>query len=163
MAPQTPGGGGDPGDPHILAPGMAPTPFTAEEIRRGCPPGRTVTIRVREGEGPARLDTTRFLSGDLEKTVMERTVREEGGGPASVQQTITARWEDLQAHASFEASRTSVRKEKLISEMGPFDCLRYTVTRDAGVADFWFAVELPGAPIKVRAPGLEMDMVENMG
>lgn len=146
-----------------MGPGMAPTPFTADELRRGCPSGRTVTIRVREGEGPARLDITRFLSGDPEKTVMERTVREVEGGPVSAPQTITARWTDLQAHASFEDDRTVVREDNLITELGQFECLRYTVSGDEGVADFWFAVELPGMPIRVRAPGLEMDMVENVG
>jgi hypothetical protein len=142
---------------------MSPTPFTADEIRRGCPPGRTVTIRVREGEGPALLDTSRFVSCDLEQAVVERTIRPEDSEPVSAPQTITARWTDLQAHASFEEDRTMVRREDVISEVGLFECLRYTVTRDGGVADFWFAVELPGMPIKVRAPGLEMDMVENVG
>jgi hypothetical protein len=33
-------------DPHVLAPGRAPTPFTAEEIRDGCPAGRTIRLRV---------------------------------------------------------------------------------------------------------------------
>ena len=31
------------GDPHVLGPGLAPTPFTADEIRQGCRPGRFVT------------------------------------------------------------------------------------------------------------------------
>ncbi len=35
-----------PADPHILHPDHAPTPFTADEIRTGCPAGRTVTMAV---------------------------------------------------------------------------------------------------------------------
>ena len=33
-------------DPHVLAPGRAPTPFTADEVRGGCPAGRTIRLRV---------------------------------------------------------------------------------------------------------------------
>jgi hypothetical protein len=33
-------------DPHVLAPGTAPTPFTADEIRGVCPDGRRGTDRT---------------------------------------------------------------------------------------------------------------------
>lgn len=148
-------------DPHIVAPGTAPTPFTAEEIRRGCPPGRTVTFRVREGEEPVRFETTRFVSCDESGAVMEHTVRHLDGS-SSEPRSFTARWEDLQAHAAFEAGRTSVTRETLVSEIGMFECLRYTVGGDAGVSDYWFALDLPGMPIMTRAPGIESDIVENV-
>ena len=38
-------------DPHILAPGLAPTPFTAAEIRVGCPVGRVSIVRTADGLG----------------------------------------------------------------------------------------------------------------
>ena len=34
-------------DPHVLGPGLAPTPFTADEIRQGCRPGRPVSNQKR--------------------------------------------------------------------------------------------------------------------
>ena len=33
-------------DPRRVRPGDAPTPYTADEIRKGCPEGRTNTFRV---------------------------------------------------------------------------------------------------------------------
>jgi hypothetical protein len=141
---------------------MAPTPFTAAEIRRGCTPGRTVTFRVTEGTGPPRIETTRFVSCDEQGALMEKTVRDREGSPVTDQRSFTATWGDLQWHAAFEASRTSVTNESLVSEMGVFDCLRYTVRGEDGTADYWFAIELPGMPVRVRAPGLEMDVLENI-
>lgn len=158
MSPLRSGGAG--ADPHIVAPGTAATPFTAEQIRHGCPAGRTVTTRVREGEGPARFQTTRFVSTDERGALIEMTMLDadsEGSAPRA----FSATWEELQAHAAFDVSRTSVSEETLVCDLGVFDCLRYTVSGDEGVADYWFARDLPGMPIKVRAPDLEMDVVEN--
>ncbi|MGH8946801.1 MAG: hypothetical protein ACRDVL_11730, partial [Acidimicrobiia bacterium] len=56
----------------FVAPGTAPTPFSADEMRRGCPSGRTVTVKVRDGQGPDRLETTRFVSTDDHGAVLER-------------------------------------------------------------------------------------------
>ena len=51
-------------DPHQFRPGDQPTPFSADEIRRGCPPGRTVrTLVVRAGQEPY-VHVTRFSTGD---------------------------------------------------------------------------------------------------
>ncbi|CAN7503165.1 hypothetical protein [Knoellia sp. LjRoot47] len=38
-------------DDHVLAPGTAPTPFSASEIREGGPAGHTVVVRVEDGDG----------------------------------------------------------------------------------------------------------------
>ena len=62
-------------DPHVLEPGHAPTPFTAEEIRRGCPPGRTIRMLVEiEGVEPA-YRVNRFVGCDEAGTTLERAFR----------------------------------------------------------------------------------------
>ncbi len=43
-------------DPHILAPGRAPTPFTADQIRDASKPGKAIRRLVEaEGETPFHL------------------------------------------------------------------------------------------------------------
>lgn len=148
------------GDPHVIASGTAPTPFTAAEIRDGCPPGRIVTMRVSPAEEPARLETTRWVSCDDDGAVMEKTVHDATGEGVSESASYRASWAELQAHASFPEDQTEITRETIVTESGVFECLRYTVE---GVGEFWFAVDLPGMPIKIRTPDREVDLVENVG
>jgi len=58
-------------DPHVLAPGQAPTPFSADEIRGGCPAGRTIRLRVvMVGETPF-LRVSRFVECDETGATLE--------------------------------------------------------------------------------------------
>ncbi len=137
-----------PTDPHILEAGHAPTPFTAAEIRRGCPAGRTIRLLVEiEGQDPL-LSVNRFVEADAEGATVERTRLTLAGEPlgAAVQGRET--WLELQAHASFPADRTEIAPERVETPLGGLDCLRYTVTDGATVETFWFARTKPGMPIK---------------
>ena len=153
----------DPADPHVIAPDMAPTPFTAAEIRAGCPPGRIVTVRARHADGPPRLESTRWLSCDDEGAVMEKTVQDPSGEGVAERKSYRMAWRELQAHAAFPRDRTDITRETVVTEAGLFECLRYSVKGEEGESDFWFALELPGMPIKVQAPDWQMELVENVG
>lgn len=48
-----------------------PTPFTSEEIRGGCPPGRTLRYRHERVGEPAIVRISRYASGDLESCLQE--------------------------------------------------------------------------------------------
>ena len=51
-------------DPHVLAPGRAPTPFTADEIRDATKVGKAIRRRVDEvGEEPFQL-VSRYVECD---------------------------------------------------------------------------------------------------
>jgi len=52
-------------DPHVLVPGTAPTPLTADEIRAGSAEGRTITLLVEPAEGPSWQRVNRFVARDV--------------------------------------------------------------------------------------------------
>jgi hypothetical protein len=130
-------------DPRVLGPDLAPTPFTAEEIRAACPAGRTIGLLVEAaGEAPS-LRFTRFITSDESGTTMERGPLA-GGDVTRVQVT----WGELQAHAAFPSAATTVVEESIELPLGELECLRYTVKDGDGEDVFWFATALPGMPVR---------------
>lgn len=135
-------------DPRVLGDGTAPTPFTADEIRRGCPPGRTIVVATeRPGEATTRREI-RFAAGDADVATQRITALEGDGRPTDEAETRTSSWNELQAHASFPAAATTIEDEVIDTELGPLECWRYEV-RDGDADDtFWFAKTLPGMPVR---------------
>ena len=119
-----------------MAPGMAPTPFTAKQIREGCPDGRHAVSVAVNVDGTATTEEVRFENGDSEGV----SVQVEGT-------THRVSWRELQSHASFPEEETQVQAETITTPLGSFVCLHYTVTRGSATYDFWFAIDLPGMPI----------------
>jgi len=137
-----------PDDPHQFRAGDRPTPFSAEEIRRGCPPGRTVrALVVRAGQEPY-VRVTRFLTGDAHGGDQEFWEERLDGTHLTAPDTGHAIWRELQGHASMPADRTEVTEEEIEIPAGRFACLRYTRTDGASVDVFWFAKKAPGMPLK---------------
>ncbi len=140
---------------RVLAQGQAPTPFTADEIRGGCPAGRTIRYRVEvEGEAPFHR-VTRFVECDEAGATIERSRLSVDGSPLGGPEVDRVTWRDLQGHASFPAADTTIEPERITTAVGAFDCLRYTVRTGATEAVFWFAEDLPGMPLQylTRADG----------
>ncbi len=134
-------------DPHQFRPGDRPTPFSAEEIRQGCPPGRTIRrLVVRAGE-PPYVHVSRFLGGD-EDGDQESWTEAPDGTPLTEPATGHSTWRELQGHASMPAGTTEVVDETIDLPAGRFECLRYTRTDDDGVSVFWFAKAAPGMPLR---------------
>ena len=135
-------------DPHVLAPGCAPTPFTADEIRDASKVGRSVRRLVEaRGETPFHL-VSRYLECDEAGATMERARLSLDGAPLGEPQVGRVTWLDLQTHASFPADATTVESERLETAIGELDCLRYTVRDGTTDEVFWFAKDLPGMPIQ---------------
>lgn len=68
-------------DPHILAPGRAPTPFTADQIRDASKPGKAIRRLVEaEGETPFHL-VSRYVECDETGATMERSQLSLDGSP----------------------------------------------------------------------------------
>ncbi len=135
-------------DPHVLEPGHAPTPFTADEIRAGCPAGRTIRLRVEAAGEPPFLRVNRFTGCDEAGAVFERSRQSLDGSPVGELESDRVTWLDLQGHASFPAEVTSIAAERIETEIGELDCLRYTVRDGATYEVFWFASNLPGMPVR---------------
>jgi hypothetical protein len=141
------------GDPHVLAPGRAPSPFTADEIRRGCPPGRTIRLLVATASGDAWERVNRFTDCDDEGAVIESWRVGSDGRPAGPVERRRSTWLELQGHASFPSEVTSIEPETIELPVGAVECLRYTVDSGPGAVTFWFSVAHPGMPVRWVAPG----------
>lgn len=136
-------------DPRVLGPGLAPTPFTAEEIREGCPEGRTVRLRVEPAAGESHVRVQRFTDCDRDGATFERSRVSLAGELIGEVEAARMSWLNLQRHAAFPRAHTTIEPELLRLPVGDLECLRYTVRRDGATAVFWFARSLPGMPVKV--------------
>jgi hypothetical protein len=140
----------DGADAHILAAGHAPTPFTADEIRDGCPEGRTVRLLVESEVAEPFIRINRFADCDDDGAIIEQWHLTAGGEPAGEIQRHRSTWLELQSHASFPADLTTIAPDTIVSPLGEIECLRYTVTDGTSVNTFWFAPSAPGMPVKYR-------------
>jgi len=135
-------------DPHQLLPDHLPTPFTASEIRAGCPAGRTLRyLTERAGQEPS-IRVTRYVAVDPEGTTQESWLESEDGVVVGKPEPERSTWLELQQHASFPAAITERNEETIEIPAGRFDCLRYTRTDELGTWRFWFARDLPGQPVR---------------
>jgi hypothetical protein len=142
-------------DPHQLHPDHLPTPFSAAEIRAGCPPGRTVRSLVHEkGEAPY-VRITRFVSGDADAAEQESWTETPDGVRLTEPERRRSTWLDFQGHASMPAATTEIAEEEIDIPAGRYACLRYTRRDGDEVATFWFAKVAPGMPLmfEERAAG----------
>jgi hypothetical protein len=138
-------------DPHVLHSDHAPTPFTAAEIRRGCPAGRCMRLRVAADGAEPYERTIRFTEADEDGAVQEfqrRTADDAPDGEAVVHRST---WLELQEHASFPAELATIEPAELVLPFGRFDCQLYTVRTDVGLDRFWFARDLPGMPARYES------------
>jgi len=135
-------------DPHVLAPGRAPTPFTADEIRSATQVGKTIR-RVIDvpGEEPA-YRVTRYVACDDTGATLEQSMLSPDGAPLADPELDRVTWAELQSHSSFPAEVTTIEPEHIVTPLGELDCLRYTVRDGSTERIFWFAHAFPGMPIK---------------
>lgn len=142
-------------DTHRLHPDHLPTPFSADEIRAGCPPGRTIrSLVIRAGREPY-IRVTRFVSGDADGAEHEAWTETPDGVRLTEPERSRSTWLEFQEHASMPAAETEIAEEEIDIPAGRFACLRYTRTEGDSVSTFWFAASAPGQPLKFeqRASG----------
>jgi hypothetical protein len=132
-------------DPRVLGPGLAPTPFTAEQIRAGCPAGRMIELLVDVQDEEPYVRFTRFASCDETGAIIERGRLDSGTAATSDR----ASWSELQAHAAFPVAATTIEPDTIDIPLGKLGCLRYTVRDGTTVDTFWFAPAFPGMPVRV--------------
>jgi hypothetical protein len=135
-------------DPHQLRPDHLPTPSTAEEIREGCPPGRTIrSLVIRRGTEPY-VRVTRFVSGDADGAEEESWTESRDGARLTESELTRSTWLEFQEHASMPAAATDIAEEEIAIPAGRLACLRYTRRNDDSISTFWFARSAPGMPLK---------------
>ncbi len=133
-----------------MQPGHAPTPFSAEEIRDASPSGHYSVFRV-EGKGiePFRL-VSEFTEVDDENAAFlgwRETMEKQLNGDMM---TASAKWTELQAHASFPENQTEITEESVTVPAGSWTCWIYSIkSGDGTVKEMAFAQDLPGPPIRM--------------
>ena len=73
-----------PPENHRLQPDRAPTPFSAAQIRSGCPAGRTIRVRSERRDEPTTYRVIRFVDVDDDGALQV----EEWIGDAQVGRTV---------------------------------------------------------------------------
>jgi hypothetical protein len=140
-----------PPEANRMQPDQAPTPFSAAEIRTGCPRNRKIVYQVETFGQPLVFQSLTFVSVYEEKVVFESITTGIDGKRIGSRRMTTGTWKDLQAHASFPRAGTTIRKESYTVPAGTFDCWRYEVTLSkdgkTDIQRYWFAINLPGPPV----------------
>jgi hypothetical protein len=99
-------------DPHVLEPGHAPTPFTADEIRASTEVGDTLRSLVEVPGEEASYVVTRYLSCDADGATTERFREALDGSLLGDVARDEMTWLDLQRHTSFPAEDTTIELER---------------------------------------------------
>jgi hypothetical protein len=139
-----------PPEAHRLQPDHLPTPFSAAQIRDGCPVGRTIRIREESPGAEPSYRRIRFIEADADSALQEFQATDPDWRPIGDPVERRSTWLDLQRHASQPAQGTSVDEEGLGLPFGTFACWRYTVQTPGSEIRFWFAKELPGMPVQIE-------------
>jgi hypothetical protein len=134
-------------DPHVLDPDHLPTPFSAAEIRDASPVGLTLRLRHEPNAGEPFERVIRFVAVDADGA--ERmTWRVLADGSLVDGTSSRSTWLGLQAHASMPRDATTREREVVDTPMGALDCWRYTLREGDSTVELWFALDLPGMPIR---------------
>lgn len=139
-----------PPESHRLRPDHLPTPFSALQIRDGCPVGRTIRLREESAGEAATFRRIVFTEVDGETSVQELQATDADGTPLGEASPGRSTWLDLQRHASQPADATTIEEVRLALPFGELDCWLYTVRAPDAELRFWFAKELPGMPVQVE-------------
>ncbi|HYU15850.1 MAG TPA: hypothetical protein VEL05_07260 [Candidatus Acidoferrum sp.] len=134
-------------------PGIAPRPFTAEQIRAAMPVGTEIRFRVEESGKPVTILQWRVTAADEATMTMTARMLGEDGAVLAEEPATPTRWDELVGHATFPADRTTRTQGTVDLPAGRFDTIDYTVSETQGasktVSAFHFARSLPGPPVLI--------------
>jgi len=139
-----------PPDANRIRPDHLPTPFSATDIRAGCPLGRTIQLQSEAPEGELTFRQIRFVEVDADGAVQEFQSNDARGLPIGEPTRDRSSWLDFQQHASQPASATVIDEVDLALPFGTEACWRYTVSRRDECVTLWFAKGRPGMPVQVE-------------
>ena len=106
---------------------------------------------VREGAEPYVL-VRRNVSADREAGIYEVWTESPDGVLLSEPEQGRSTWLELQGHASMPADATTIDAVEIdLPPMGRYQGLRYTRVTGNAVDTFWFALSMPGAPVRMES------------
>jgi hypothetical protein len=127
-----------------------PTPFSAVDIRAGCPLGRTIRLQSEAAGGELTYRRIRFVEVDADGAIQESHSISAEGEPLGDATLRRSSWVELQHHASLPVAGTVIDEADLALPFGTESCWRYTLgSGDEGVT-FWFAKRRAGMPVQVE-------------
>jgi hypothetical protein len=139
-----------PPEENRIRPDHLPTPFSARDIRAGCPLGRTIQLRSEASAGEPTFRQVRFVEVDADGAVQEFQSIDAAGTPIGEPLRRRSSWVDLQQHASQPASVTVIDEVDLALPFGTEACWRYTVGSSDEYVTFSFAKGRAGMPVQVE-------------
>lgn len=140
-----------PPESHRLQPDHHPTPFSAAQIRDGWVLGRIVrSVMTRAGAEPF-VHVTKNVGADDEGGTYEVWTETVDGTRLSEPEEGHSTWLELQGHASMPIDATTIEPMTVDVPMGRFEGCRYARTDGDRVDTFWFALSLPGAPVRIES------------
>ena len=139
-----------PPDANRIRPDHLPTPFSAADIRAGCPLGRTIQLQSEAPGGELTFRQIRFVEVDTDGAVQEFQSTDARGLPIGEPTRHRSSWLELQQHASQPASATVIDEVDLGLPFGTEACWRYTVSGSDDCVMFWFAKGRAGMPVQVE-------------
>jgi hypothetical protein len=139
-----------PPDANTIRPDHLPTPFSATDIRSGCPLGRTIRLQTEAPGGELAFRQIRLVEVDADGAVQEFQSTDARGLPIGEPTRHRSSWLDLQQHASQPSSVTVIDEVDLALSFGTEACWRYTVSGRDECVVFWFAKGRAGMPVQVE-------------
>jgi hypothetical protein len=136
--------------PEAQIAGLAPIPYTAEEIRANHPSGSMTHLEIVRGGEVVEVVHTEFLDADALSVTLRMSRFDAAGAPLGEPAEQRATWEELRGHAHFAAAATELGHSLVEVPAGEFECWVYRV--HAGdeadtVVTYHFAVDEPGPPV----------------
>lgn len=132
-------------------PSLLDRPFTAEQIRDEWIEG--FQLRIRQWTPKAEvLEVWTVVRADADTVDIESKAEGADDGAAGEGLVQTSSWVQLRDHASFPADRATREMVSRETTLGELTGWLYTVTdpKSGVVTEFFFAEELPGAPVFVH-------------
>ena len=140
-----------PPDANTVRADRLPTPYSAADIRAGCPVGRTIQLQSEAPGGELTFLRIRFVDVDADGAVQEFQSTDREGLPVGEPTRRRCSWLDLQLHASQPAAATTIDEVDLDLPFGTEACWRYTVSDDDGTFTYWFAKPARVCPFRSRS------------
>ena len=131
---------------------ILPRPFTAAQIRDEWVVGFNLTL-LRETRGTEEVQRWTVVAADLDSLDIEYVTLDADGDPVGEPAVRRSTWVALRDHATFPAASGTREDVARDTPLGTLDGWLYTVRDDERntVTEFFFAKELPGAPVHMRS------------
>jgi hypothetical protein len=128
---------------------MAPTPYSADQLRDANRPGTLYRYKVETSGEPVLVKVLEFTAGtSAESAEVKDEILDEAGQAKRPAMVEHASWENLRRHAEFPRAALKVEPGSIEVPAGKFDAMVYTVNLPSGDTErLYFAKSYAGPPV----------------